>query len=149
RFERQSVYDQITILHQLDKIIFENFDIVISREVLEHVKYPQNVINRIWAYLRNGGLAIITESFGRVEPAFPTHLKSNQKFDGQTERLFVETGFRLLKTFPGRRPMVFQKVAKLDKSRFDTLAPPRQEQEYDIQKKIKKIGKRLLRMIRF
>lgn len=146
RFRREELNDRITMIHNLKDIPTQQFDVLICREVLEHVSDPPAVIDNIWGYLGDNGIAIITESFGRVEPEFPTHLTENKKYDGKTEFLFVKTGFRLLKSFPDRRPMVFQKTRKSDKSRFKSLVCQRQ---YVVRNTIRRVGRRLLRLIRF
>ena len=121
RFQKRRPQGRIRMIHALSEIPRGGYDCVVCREVLEHVNDPPAVIASIWDYLAPEGIAVITESFGRVEPLFPTHLAANLKYDGRTEGLFVETGFRLLRSYPGRRPMVFQKTAKEDASRFETL----------------------------
>jgi SAM-dependent methyltransferase len=146
RFNRRGLNHRITVRHKLEDIPVGQFDVVICREVLEHVSDPPSVIDNVWGYLKNRGIAIITESFGRVEPAFPTHLAENQKYDGKTEHLFINAGFRLLSFFPDRRPMVFQKTEKSDNTRFKSL---NHHQRYVIQGIIGRIGRYFLNRIRF
>mgnify|MGYP001057925847 CR=1 FL=1 len=151
RFRRQQLDGQIRMIFNLERIPISKFDVVVCREVLEHVPDPRAVIADIRRYLDQQGIAVITESFRRVEPSFPTHLAPNQRFDGKTERLFVEEGFRLLKSFPERRPMVFQRTGKSDQSRFGSLKPEPDsldtEPEYVIRQMVKRIGRKLLRLI--
>lgn len=121
RFSRLGVENRISVLHKLEDIPEGAFDILVCREVLEHVSDPPSVINNIWSYLKPQGVAFITESFHRVEKWFPTHLSGNQKYAGQTERLFVDAGFLRLSAAPDKRPMVFRKTSKSDVSRFNSL----------------------------
>ncbi len=146
RFQRQEVREQIHIIHHPSQIPTDTFDVVICREVLEHVPDPFEVIENIWNFLQFGGIAFITESFGRVESAFPTHLAHNKQYDGKTDEMFVQAGFRLLKIFPDGRTLVFSKTKKTDPTRFDTLNTP--EQEYPVRAPIKRIGKRIVRIFR-
>lgn len=121
RFSRMGLGDAITPIHRVEEVPRGAFDVVINREVLEHVPDPHGVVDDIWGYLRPGGVAVVTESFERVEPSFPTHLRENLRYSRQTPRIFVETGFRLVALYPGGRPMVFQKVDREDPSRFRSL----------------------------
>lgn len=121
RFARAGVLETVSMVHAVEEIPEGRFDVVVNREVLEHVKEPQSVIENIWRYLAPGGIAIVTESFGRVEPEFPTHLAENARYAGQTPRMFVDAGFRVVKVFPEARPMVFEKTDRSDLGRFGTL----------------------------
>jgi SAM-dependent methyltransferase len=121
RFARTETEGRIESIHELKNIPHERYDVVINREVLEHVPDPPGVIEDIWHYLDEEGLAVVTESFSRVEDRFPTHLASNQKYAGKTDRLFVEEGFILLDSYPGDRPLVFRKTEKTNSTRYDSL----------------------------
>lgn len=68
------------------------FDAVICLEVLEHVPDPPALVGKIAGYLKPGGRAFISESFGRVWPKYPTHLASNLKYSGHTLGLFEHVG---------------------------------------------------------
>lgn len=145
RFRRQRFGDRIEVLHRLESIPRSHFDVVICREVLEHVSDPPSVIEGIWEYLRKDGIAVITESFSRVDSAYPTHLAENRKYHGKTDLLFVKTGFRLLKCFPSRRPTVFQKTRKTDPSRFYSL---RSSTRHIVGGAIRRVGRCLLKSVR-
>ncbi len=121
RFERSNCRSAISTIYQLEDIPQNHFDALICREVLEHVVNPEEVIGNIWNYLKPGGKAFITESFHRIEPAFPTHLESNLKFAGQTPNLFVEAGFEYLGLFNNKKPFVFSKTSLRDNKRFVSL----------------------------
>ena len=146
RFGRLNLEDRIQVLHSPEGIPLGAFDVVVCREVLEHAVDPPSVVAHLREHLRDAGIAVITESFARVEPNFPTHLAENRKYAGRTERLFVEIGFRLLHSYPDRRPMVFQKTALSDRSRFDSLEADRQ---YAFQNVIRRVGRYVLRFVRF
>jgi 2-polyprenyl-3-methyl-5-hydroxy-6-metoxy-1,4-benzoquinol methylase len=107
RFARTG--ENIAVINDLGKIPNEAFDIVVCREVLEHVSDPPSVITSINRYLVDNGHAIITESFGRVDPDFPTHLQSNLEYAGKTAAMFVEAGFSYAGRIDEERPFVFQK----------------------------------------
>lgn len=121
RFQRLGLGSRITVLHKIDEIPREWFDVVICREVLEHVPDPLSIITSIRKCLKWDGIAIITESFSRIEPTHPTHLARNEKYDGRTEWLFVRAGFHFLYSFPSKRPMVFQKVDERRLLRYCSL----------------------------
>jgi 2-polyprenyl-3-methyl-5-hydroxy-6-metoxy-1,4-benzoquinol methylase len=151
RFQRQGLDGKIRVLHQTADIPIQQFDVVLCREVLEHVNNPPELVENIWQYLKREGIAIVTESFGRVEPAFPTHLAENKKYDGKTEFLFADVGFYLLKSFSDKRPMIFRKVEKSDKTRYASLKPSYdvRTRKYVVQDKIRQMGKRALQLVKF
>jgi len=146
RFCRLNLESRTRILHSPEDIPLEEFDVVICREVLEHVVNPPSLIASLRGYLRDSGIAIITESFDRVEPSLPTHLAENRKYAGETERIFVKIGFRLLCSYPDKRPMVFQKTLDSDHLRFRSLRRDRSEVIHD---SIRRVGRQLLRLVRF
>jgi SAM-dependent methyltransferase len=143
RFSRASVDKKINVITQLDKIPHGQFDVVINREVLEHVKSPPLVIKDIWNYLDEEGVSIITESFDRVNEKFPTHLASNQKFDGKTDLLFVKSGFEMVTIYPRWRPLVFKKTDKSDFSRYTSLLS-----KYRTKYAIRRMGREVLSAFR-
>jgi SAM-dependent methyltransferase len=141
RFSRTQTEGDIYPVHKLDGIPQGLHDVVVCREVLEHVPDPLQVIEDIRDYLNPKGVAVITESFSRVEDRFPTHIAENQKYAGSTKRLFVKEGFALLDSYPGGRPVVFRKTEKNDQSRFSTLPGSSKNK---IKGLVRKLGKRVL-----
>jgi SAM-dependent methyltransferase len=121
RFARSSAHQNIDVINNLDNIPHGKYDIVINREVLEHVHSPPRVVENIWNYLDQDAIVIVTESFSRVNEQFPTHLASNQKYAGKTDFLFVKNGFELFNTYPRWRPLVLRKTDKDDFSRYTSL----------------------------
>ena len=73
----------------------QEYDIVISFEVLEHLPDPITTIRDISSILKPGGIAIITDDFGNITRQLPTHLKVNSKFLGQTPFLFLKNDMLL------------------------------------------------------
>ncbi len=142
RFERAGKKGEIDQVYQLQEIPVAEYDIVINREVLEHVPDPPGVVKDIWEYLDGEGLAVITESFTRVEDRFPTHLASNRKYAGKTKQIFVEEGFILLDSYPGGRPLVLRKTGSENPSRFDSLPP-----SYPIRNFLRRAGKKVISSI--
>ena len=138
RFRRLHKDTRIKVHHTVETIAKGEFDAVICREVLEHVTDPPALVMELRDYLVDGGIALITESFGRVEPRFPTHLLTNQPYAGKTAEMFVERGFRLLEAFPEERPFVFQKTSMDDRSRFSSLRGSRAQ---PLRKGIKRAGR--------
>ena len=69
-----------------------------------------------------------------------------KEYEGRTEALFVQEGFCVLEIYPDRRPMVFQKALRSDKSRFESL---RRHQGYKFQNAVRKVGGQLLKKMRF
>ena len=108
RFENSGYSDRIEIFHKLEDFAGKRFDALVCREVLEHLPDPVVTIEEMGSLIRSGGIAIITESFRRVTPEFPTHLKSNIKFAGHVIPLFVRQGFSYKSDYEGC-PYIFIK----------------------------------------
>ncbi len=115
RFNEHGITAGIEIINQLHKIPKNSFDVVISIEVLEHVKDPKRAVKDFYSYLSEEGIAIITESFNRIELNFPTHLRSNVRYYGKTISLFQNRGFTLIDGYLDFRPVVFAKGLGLKK----------------------------------
>jgi SAM-dependent methyltransferase len=115
RFKKYNV--DVKIITDYNKIPKNFFDVIVSLEVLEHLPDAIKAIKDISEFLKIGGIVLITESFGAVQFNFPTHLKSNLKFEGKTPFLFLE--YNLLLTYFNQdfflifRPMEFTKVERI------------------------------------
>jgi SAM-dependent methyltransferase len=115
RFKKYNV--GVKIITDYNTIPKNFFDVIVSLEVLEHLPDPVKAIKDISEFLRMNGIALITESFGAVQFNFPTHLKSNLKFEGKTPFLCLK--FNLVLTYFNQdsfllfRPMEFTKKAKI------------------------------------
>ncbi len=145
RFQQAGLENEIKMLHDPDEISQESYDMLICREVLEHVPAPLSLISDLRGYLKDGGLAVVTESFGRVEPHLPTHLASNAEYEGKTVELFVEEGFRYLSVFPDvPRPVVFKKVPESDTSRFGSIP---EEPSYIVRPLLRRFAMAIIRRI--
>jgi SAM-dependent methyltransferase len=110
RFNQLGLGEQITMITETTAIPSGKFDVVVCREVLEHVPQPDSIIRDIGRYLKTNGLAVITESFARIEAGFTTHLHENKQYEDKTEILFAAAGFRLEQLYPQDRPWVFRKL---------------------------------------
>ena len=108
RFENSGYGNKIEIVHKPEDLAEKRFDALVCREVLEHVPDPVLTIKEMGGLLRPGGIAIITESFRRVTPEFPTHLTANIKFAGHVVPIFVRQGFSYRSDYEGS-PYVFLK----------------------------------------
>ena len=89
-----------------------SFDAVYICFVLEHVPDPPFLMQTIHKALRDGGIALITESFESVGPEFPSHLPQNFQYAGKTHRLMESLGFAntYYNCDPINRPMEFTKI---------------------------------------
>ncbi len=141
RFAREGVVEKVNVINSIGGIPHSSFDVVICREVLEHVPKPKQVIKDIRKYANKKGICVITESFSRIEDKFPTHIASNEKYAGKTKKLFVEEGFELLRAYDNDRPIVLRKTKKSDKSRFSTLP---KENSIHVKSVIRRVGKKVL-----
>lgn len=115
RFKKHGIASSVEIINEPHKIPKNSFDVVISIEVLEHVEDPQGTVKELHRYLKKEGIAGITQSFSRIEPNFPTHLRSNLRYCGKTMSLFQNQGFTLIDGYLDFRPLVFAKGLGLKK----------------------------------
>lgn len=60
----------------------EQFDVVVSLDVLEHVPDPPSLVGTFASWLKPGGLLITHAPFFLVFPNYETHLRSNLKYSG-------------------------------------------------------------------
>jgi SAM-dependent methyltransferase len=102
RAEDSAASSRIAFVHELSHIPRGSFDVVICLDVLEHVLDPDSVVRDIAGYLRPQGQVLLSEAFGEVVPAHPTHLRSNLKYAGQTIALLRRHGLHYEETFGGR-----------------------------------------------
>jgi SAM-dependent methyltransferase len=115
RFKKYNV--EAKIITDYNNIPRNFFDVIVSLEVLEHLPDPVKAIKDISEFLKIGGIVLVTESFGAVQFNFPTHLKSNLKFEGKTPFLFLK--FNLVPTYFNQdfslifKPMEFTKEEKI------------------------------------
>ena len=107
----QMVYD--------DSILLRNsYDVVICREVLEHLEKPFDTVKKLRSYLKKDGLFFLSESFSSVNKKFPTHLSSNLKYVNKTIELIVKEGFQFVETYKSTNFNLFKKDCSLTNSRF-------------------------------
>src|SRR5262245_52664982 len=111
RFARDGFQNQIAVITRVTDIPAGRFDGVVCIEVLEHVSDPPGTMRNLYAALKTGGIALITESFESVGPAYPSHLSANLTYAGKTHRLMETLGFAntYYNTDPINRPMEFTK----------------------------------------
>ena len=87
------------------------YQAIVCLEVIEHVSQPQAFLSEMAEQLAPGGTLIISESFGGVEPRWPTHLHSNIHFSGRLPLLCAEQGLELVdfNKEPIFKPYIFRK----------------------------------------
>ena len=88
----------VQVTEEIQKMDGE-FDIIICKDVLEHVKYPIQVLEQLSKVLKKGGVMWMTVFFNGHELS-PYHLPEHYHFDHGTE--WLEVAARLgLKPIPG------------------------------------------------
>ena len=80
----------------LDNIPKDNdsYDVVINTQVLEHVEYPQKVVNELYRILKPGGKLFLTAPQGWGVHGAPYHFFNFTKFG--LESLFKNAGFKIV-----------------------------------------------------
>lgn len=112
RFKRDGLEQRIGVVNQTEDIPKESFDVAVCIEVLEHVPDPPGVMRLLYQSLKQGGIALITESFDCVGPEYPSHLPENFQYAGRTHALMEGIGFAntYYNHYPLNRPMEFTKA---------------------------------------
>ncbi|MGH7895350.1 MAG: class I SAM-dependent methyltransferase, partial [Candidatus Binatia bacterium] len=87
--------DRVRLVESYGAIPRSAYDAVLSFEVLEHLPDPLGAMRDIAAFLKPGGIALVTEAFMHVTAALPTHLDANRRFAGRTPFLFLAHGLTL------------------------------------------------------
>ena len=112
RFQREGLDNRISVVDRPEDIPSGKFNAVVCIEVLEHVPDPIGVMKHLHRALKNGGVALITESFESIGPEFPSHLPENFQYAGKVHRMMEGLGF--VNTYcnydPVNRPMEFMKL---------------------------------------
>lgn len=91
---------RVSILGDPAALSANQYDVVVSLHVLEHVPGPLTMIGDIASYMRPGGCALISEAFSVVDPSHPTHLASNLLYAGRTIAQFEAQGMAFERMLP-------------------------------------------------
>jgi SAM-dependent methyltransferase len=126
----QTVFDESCLIENA-------YDVIICREVLEHLERPFETVKRLRSFLKNNGLFFLSESFSSVNANFPTHLSSNLKYAKKTINMTVKEGFEFLESYNQTNLNMFKKEPMLDNSRF--LSIPKKPLKLRFKKKIRDI----------
>jgi SAM-dependent methyltransferase len=102
RFKKHRV--PVEVITDYSQIPAAKFDIIVSFEVLEHLSDPQQAIHDMARFLKDDGIALITESFEAVIPPYPTHLLSNFQYARKTPLMFLKAG--LVMSYFNNAPML-------------------------------------------
>lgn len=117
RFRRRGVLgEKVKLITEYEGCFRELYDVVLSFEVLEHLPDPVSGVWDVSRCLKENGIALITESFGVLDQALPTHLKSNLRFCGKLPIMCHRAGLVLTwtNTQPPHKPLEFRKVRQSD-----------------------------------
>ena len=113
RFKHYGLLDNgINLIPTYEACLDNQYDVVISFDVLEHLTEPWIAIANIRSMLKTEGIALITDAYGDVTGRHPTHLESNRKFKGQSPFMFLKNGMVLTWYGSVFKPMEFTKVDK-------------------------------------
>ncbi len=142
RFSKESINNKITLCHDQKLLKEDCYDVIICREVLEHIDDPFQTVDLLYKKLKSNGLCFLSESFSRVVPQFPTHLKKNLIYAGRTVEIMVGKGFIFLESYENTRLYVFKKTDLENKKRFDSI--PKSSKLFKIKKHLKALINEIL-----
>ena len=142
RLKNLNILNKIKFVHN-EKNFNTKYDVIICREVLEHLENPMMAICNFRKLLGDNGLLILSESFSRVTAQFPTHLKSNMRYSGKTIDITVDKGFVFLERYNQSNLYIFQKTNKNNVQRYKSI--PKISFQYKLKKRIRKIVNYYLR----
>jgi 2-polyprenyl-3-methyl-5-hydroxy-6-metoxy-1,4-benzoquinol methylase len=86
------------------------FDFVICFEVAEHVPNPPELITELAQLTSETGYCIFSESFGLIQPSFPTHLASNAQYIGKADSIFQQQGMHAAWRDVDEKPIVYTRL---------------------------------------
>jgi SAM-dependent methyltransferase len=96
RFEHYGLLGtHIRLIDDWQRCMNQQYDVVMSFEVLEHLPQPIQAIRDISLMTKSGGIALITEDFGDIVHHIPTHLMVSAPLKGKTPFLFLRHSLRL------------------------------------------------------
>ena len=134
-FKLNKSEDLIQMVFDESSLLKKSYDVIICREVLEHLEKPFETVKRLRYFLKNNGIFFLSESFSIVNDDFPTHLNSNLKHINKTIKLTVKLGFEFLESYNQTDLHIFKKNPLIDNSRF--LSIPKKPIKLRIKKKIR------------
>ena len=121
RLKEKKLINKVTFINKEEELVNNSFDVIICREVLEHIEMPIDTIKNLWNFLKLDGVCFLSESFSRVEECFPTHLHSNLKYTDEILNIMISSGFYYLDRFIDSNLYVFKKTNLEDEARYKSL----------------------------
>lgn len=100
------------------------FDFVVCFEVAEHVPDPPELVAELARLTAPDGYCIFSESFGLLQPQYPTHLASNVKYVGQADEMFRRHGMRVAWRDQHEKPIVYTRLSQTLGARLAALELP-------------------------
>lgn len=93
------------------------FDCVICFEVAEHVPNPPELIEELAQLTAPDGYCIFSESFGLLDPNYPTHLASNAKYIKMADSMFQQNGMHVAWRDVHEKPIVYTRLRDVSETR--------------------------------
>jgi len=113
RFRRRSL-----VVHSFQPGESRQFDFVICFEVAEHVPNPPELITELAQLTGETGYCIFSESFGLIQPKFPTHLASNAQYIGKADRMFRQHGMHVAWRDVDEKPIIYTRLPVVEDRRL-------------------------------
>ncbi len=103
---------EIKVLENKNNI--KSYDSIVCLEVMEHLVDPIDTLKFLYTKLNKNGLLFLTQSFDLVSKDYPSHLKENQKYSKDFEKICVDLGFTILDKISNDRIYVLGKFGGVD-----------------------------------
>jgi SAM-dependent methyltransferase len=117
RFAKERFLKRSLSVHSFQPGESRQFDFVICFEVAEHVPNPSELIAELAQLTGETGYCIFSESFGLIQPGFPTHLASNEQYIGKADSMFRRQGMHAAWRDVDEKPIVYTRLPDVAEDR--------------------------------
>lgn len=121
RFAKERFKKRQLTVHSFQPSETRQFDFVICFEVAEHVPNPPELIEELARLTAPDGYCIFSESFGLVEPKYPTHLASNAKYVKKADSMFYQNGMHVAWRDVNEKPIIYTRLQNVSEDRSRDL----------------------------
>lgn len=117
RFAKERFRKRGLGVHSFQPADSRQFHFVICFEVAEHVPNPPELIEELVKLTAKDGYCIFSESFGLLDPQFPTHLASNAIYIKKADSMFLLAGMHVAWRDLHEKPIVYTRLKNVSENR--------------------------------